>query len=54
MGDLFAIFRDGGTSEYQNKGIETEVSRCHSTEEVFVMKMEGRTKSLKQEPFFLK
>ncbi len=40
-------------SECQSNERDTEVSRSHSTREVFVMKTEGRAESLKRESFFL-
>jgi hypothetical protein len=51
MGDLF-FSRGGGMSECPNNGNETEVSRSHSSEEAFVMKVERRAESLKQGSFF--
>ena len=38
-------------SECQSKEGNTEVSRSHSSEETFVMKVERRAESLKQERF---
>ena len=37
--------------ECRSKGNGTEVSRCQSSEEAFVMKVERRAESLKQESF---
>lgn len=40
-------------SECQSNEKKTEVSRSHSSEEAFVMKVERRAESLKRESFFL-
>ena len=45
MGDLF-FYRGSGMSECQSNENKTEVSRSHSSEETFVMKVERRAESL--------
>jgi len=51
MGDLFLIYGCGGMRECRSKIKKVEVSRSHSSEETFVMKVERRAESLKQERF---
>lgn len=51
MGGLF-FYGGGGMSECPNNEAKTEVSRSHSSEEAFVMKVEQRAESLKQGSFF--
>jgi hypothetical protein len=48
----FFFYRGSGMSECQSNEKKTEVSRSHSSEEAFVMKVERRAESLKRESFF--
>ena len=52
--EIWLSYRGKGMREYRRNGNKTEVSRSHSSEEAFVMKVERRAESLKQEGFFLK
>ena len=49
--EICFFYGGGGMRECRNKVKKTEVSRCHSSEEVSVMEIERRAESLKQESF---
>ncbi len=53
MGGLYFFFQRWRYERVSKQWNSTEVSRSHSTGEVFVIKTEGRAESLKRGSFFL-